>query len=446
MRRPTLRQIRPGQIVLLGFAVAIAIGTLLLSLPVARRGDGHATFMEALFTATSAVCVTGHVVVDTSTYWSTFGQVVIMLLVQVGGFGIVTAGSLLLLVAGRRLGLRGRMLTQSESQAVSASDVRRIVAGVALLTVAVEAVIAVILTLRFAGRYDLGPGDAAWNGVFHAVTAYNNAGFALYSDNLMGFASDWLILVPIGVGVIVGGLGYPVILEIRRRRLDTRRYSLHSKLTIVGTLALLAGGMLGFAVIEWTNPATLGPMDGPTKILSAWFQSLTTRTAGFNSISTGDMRDESWLVTDMLMFVGGGSGSTAGGIKVATFLVLFLIVLGEARGGRPAEAFRRTVPVATLRQALAVSFLAINAVTVGTLALMAVTPFPLGRCLLEVISAFATVGLSTGITPDLGIDGQAVVVALMYLGRVGPLTLVVALAIRERERLFTYPEERPLVG
>lgn len=446
MRRPTLRQIRPGQIVLLGFAIAIAIGTLLLSLPVARRGEGHATFMEALFTATSAVCVTGHVVVDTATYWSTFGQVVILLLVQIGGFGIVTAGSLLILVAGRRLGLRGRLLTQSESRAISASDVRRVVAGIALFTLVVEAAIAVVLALRFKGRYGLSIGDAAWNGVFHAVTAYNNAGFALYSDNLMGFASDWLILVPIGLGVIVGGIGYPVILDVRRRRRDTRRYTLHAKLTIVGTLTLLVGGTVGFALIEWSNPATLGPMDGPTKILSAWFQSVTTRTAGFNSISIGDMRDESWLATDMLMFVGGGSGSTAGGIKVATFIVLFLIVLGEARGGRPAEAFRRTIPVSTQRLALAVSFLAINAVTIGTLALMVLTPFPLGRCLLEVISAFSTVGLSTGITPDLGIAGQAVIVALMYLGRVGPLTLVVALAIRERERLFTYPEERPLVG
>lgn len=446
MRRLTLREIRPGQVVLLGFAVAILIGTVLLSLPIARTGPGHAPLVTALFTSTSAVCVTGHIVVDTPTYWSPFGQVVIMTLIQIGGFGIVAAGSLIFLVLGRRLGLRGRLLTQSESQAVAPTDVRRVLAGVALLMLVVEAVVAVVVAARLHWAYDVPVHDAAWRGVFHAVSSYNNAGFALYSDNLIGFATDGWIIITIGLSVIVGGIGFPVVVDLRRHRRRPGRLSLHTKLTLWGTGLLLAGGTVAFAALEWNNRRTLGGLDGPARLMNAWFQSVTTRTAGFNAVDIAAMRDESWLVTDMLMFVGGGSGSTAGGIKVGTFLVLFLIVVGEARGGRAAEAFRRTIPEATQRQALAVAFLAINAITFATLALMVLTPFPLGRCLFEVISAFSTVGLSTGITPQLGTAGELILVALMYLGRIGPLALVVALAVRERERLYSYPEERPLVG
>jgi trk system potassium uptake protein len=441
-----LRNIRPGQIVLLAFAVAILIGTVLLMLPVSRAGEGGAPWVTALFTSTSSVCVTGHVVVDTPTYWSTFGQVVILALVQIGGFGIVAAGSLIVLVVGRRLGLRGRLLTQSESQALSPVDVRRVLAGIGVLTLAVEVVAAAVLTARFHRGYDLPLGDALWRGVFHAVSAYNNAGFALQSDNLVAFATDGWVILTIGLAVIAGGLGYPVFVDLVRRRADTRRWTLHTKITLLGTVLLLAGGWLLFALLEWDNGDTLGEMGAGSRVMNAWFQSVTTRTAGFNAIDISAMRDESWLVADMLMFVGGGSGSTAGGIKVGTLVVLFLIVLGEARGGRTAEIFRRSIPVATQRQALSVAFLGFTSVTVATIALMILTPFPLARCLFEVISAFGTVGLSTGITADLGDPGQLILVALMYLGRIGPLALVVALAVRERERLFTYPEERPLVG
>ena len=441
-----MRRIKPGQIVLLGFAGFIALGTLLLWLPVSRTGDEPMAWKAALFTSTSAVCVTGHAIVDTSTYWSRFGQVVIMGLIQVGGFGIVMAASVLLLAARRNLGLRGRMLTQSESQAVTSSDVRRVLASVALFTVVVEALIAVTLTLRFWLGYGLSFGDAVWHGVFHAISAFNNAGFALYSDNLMGFQSDGWILIPIGLAVIIGGLGFPVFSDLHKRRRRLRRLTLHSKITLTGTALLLFGGMFAFLATEWDNDKTLGPMSLPSKLLSAWFQSMTTRTAGFNSISIGDMRDESWLLSDMLMFVGGGSGSTAGGVKVATFAILILIVLGEARGGQPPEAFRRRIPVPALRQSLSVAFLAINAITIATLALMMLTPYALDRCIFEVISAFSTVGLSTGITADLGTPGQLILVGLMYLGRVGPLALVLALARRETQRLYDYPEESPLVG
>ncbi|MFN8121529.1 MAG: potassium transporter TrkG [Thermoleophilia bacterium] len=438
------RALQPAQVVMLAFAAAILMGTGLLLLPVAKTGEGHASFMEALFTSTSAICVTGHSVVDTATYWSTFGQAVIMLLVQLGGLGIMSAALVVFMLAGRRMGLRRRMIAAEEAGVVNLSDVRRILLGLVAFSLTCEAIITAFLTARF--MEDASFGTALWRGAFHAVSSFNNAGFALFSDNLAGFSHDFFVLMPIAVGIIVGGIGYPVFLDLKKNRRRVARWSLHTKLTLTATGLLLAVGTLAYLAMEFGNPATLEPMSGGAKVLNAFFQSVTTRTAGFNSISQSGLHDESLLVSDMLMFVGGGSGSTAGGVKVATFAVLLLMVIGEAKGGRQAEAFGRTLPVAVLRQSLAIAFLAINAVTFGTIALLAATPYNLSQCLFEVVSAFGTVGLSTGITPDLGDFGQSVLVALMYFGRVGPLTLAVALAARERDRLFTFPEERPLVG
>jgi len=439
------RRIRPGQVVLIAFAAAIAVGTVLLWLPVSRDSDEE-PLRTAFFTATSAVCVTGHSVVDTPGYWSTFGQVVIIGLVQVGGFGIVAAGSILFLVVGRRLGLRGRLLIQNEAQSFVSPDARRVLLGVAGFTLAVEAVVGLVVTLRLWLGYDHTLGEASWRGLFHAVSAFNQGGFTLYPDSLIRFATDPWILVPLGLAVIVGSLGYPVFVDLRRRGRRTDLLSVYTKLTVLGSALLLVGGAVAFAAMEWTNERTLGGLSTPGRVLSAWFMSLTTRSAGLNSIDVGAMRDESWLVGDMLMFVGGGSGSTAGGIKIATFLVLFLIVVGEARGGRPAEAFGRAITPSAQRQALTIAFMAFNVIAVGTILLLALTPYPFGQCVFEVISAFSTTGLSTGITSGLSAPAQLVLAALMFLGRVGPLTLVVALAVRERDRMFTYPEERPLLG
>jgi trk system potassium uptake protein len=436
----------PGRIVVAAFGSVVALGTLLLWLPASRTGEGDDAFLAALFTATSAVCVTGHTVVDTPTYWTGFGHAVIVGLIQVGGFGILTLGSILLLAARRRLGLRQRTLTLSESRAVTAQDIRRILLAIAVLTFVVEAVVAVILTLRFRFAYDRAWDDAAWQGLFHAVSGFNGAGFALYSDSFITFAADPVVLIPVGIAVIIGGLGFPVVFDLRKHRLDRDRWSLHTKITLFGSSLLLLAGLLVFLALEWGNEATFGPMGVPTKVLNAWFQSLSTRSAGFSTIDIGEMNDESWLFADVLMFIGGGSGSTAGGIKVATFVILVLMVVGEARGGRPAEIFRRTIPAAAQRQALVVAVVALTIVAVATLALMALTPFPMDDCLFEAISAFSIVGLSTGITADLGTPGQLILVVLMFVGRIGTLTLVLALAARESDRLFSYPEGRPLIG
>ncbi len=436
----------PARFVASGFAATILIGTGLLMLPWSKQGPGGASFLTALFYSTSSVCVTGLGTVDLPNYFSHFGQAVIMLLVQIGGFGVLTLTSVIALIVAQRFGLRTRLLAQTERGALELGDVRRILKGVAVLSLAVESTVALILTLRFYFHYDNDLGSAVWRGAFHAVTSFNNAGFALWSDNLMQFTTDWWITLTMGGAIIVGGIGFPVILELGHRRMDFWRWSLHTKLTVLVTLALLTVGTIAVLGFEWSNTATLGPLSFPDKLLASFFGSVTPRTAGFNTIDYSQMNGETLLVTDMLMFVGAGSGGTAGGIKVTTFALLLLIVVSEARGDRHVHAFHRRIPAHAHRQALVIAFLAMNAVVLATLALMATSDFLLYQTLFEAISAFGTVGLSTGITGHLDWFGQGILIALMFLGRTGPQTLALALALRERAKLYTYPEERPLIG
>lgn len=436
----------PGRPVVAGFAAAILVGTALLSTPAAVEGRGNAPLLTALFTSTSAVTVTGLTTVDTATYWTPFGQGILLVLFQIGGLGIVTSASLLLIVTARRLGLRGRLATQVEMSAKDLGGVRGLVVFIVGFTLAVEAVIAVFLVGRLWIGLGKGFGTALWEGTFHAVAAFNDSGFSLYSDNLIGFATDGWFLLPIAVGVMIGGLGFPVWLELRARPASPSRWSLHTKLTLVTTGALLVFGFGAITGLEWDNPLTLGAENPAGRLLGGFFAAVTPRTAGFNAVDYADMGTDSLLVTDMLMFVGGASASTAGGIKVTTFAVLFLIVWAELRGEREVAAFRRSIPPSVLRQALTVAVISVNAVVLGTLAVIATNDADLSSALFECISAFSTAGLSVGLAPALDGVGQAILMTLMFLGRVGPLTLGVALILRERERLFAHPTERPLVG
>lgn len=441
-----LRRRHPAQLIVFAFAAGILVGAGLLLMPFATAEAGRASFTTALFTSTSALCVTGLVVVDTPTYWSSFGQVVILGLIQIGGIGIMTLASLLALLVARRLGLRTRLIAQAETAAPELQDVRRLVFGVVLLSLLFEAIAAVILFLRFWISYDIPLGSAAWHGVFHAISAFNNAGFALWSDSLVRFVTDAWISVTVAAAILAGALGFPVWLELRRRILSPRFWTLHTKLTLSMTFALLALGFVAVAAFEWSNPATMGPLGTGGKLLAAFFQSVTPRTAGFNTIDYGGVEQETLFVTDLLMFIGGGSVSTAGGIKVTTFALLFLMVWSEARGDPHVTAFGRRIPAHAQRQAFSVAFIATVAVFAGTLALLATADHPFREVLFEAVSAFGTVGLSTGITADWGELGRVVLIALMFLGRTGPYTLAVALALRERKRLYRFPEERPLIG
>lgn len=438
---------RPGVVVVLGFAAAIALVTLLLLLPVAHESGEGTTFRPALFTATSAVCVTGLSVVDTPTHWSTFGELVILSGVQFGGVGFMTSASLLGLLVARRLGLRTRLLTAAETKVLGLGDVRRVVLGVALTSLVTEALVAVVLALRFGLGYGEPAGRAAYHGLFHAVSAFNNAGFALFSDNLVRFATDPLVCLPIAAAVVTGALGFPVVLELRRELRTPRLWSLHTKITVLTTVLLLVAGSAAVAAFEWRNPGTLGPLSVPQKLLVGFFQGgVQPRTAGFNVVDYADVHETSLLVTDVLMFIGGGSAGTAGGIKVTTFMVLFFAIVAEARGEETVDAFGRQLPVVVLRQALSVALLGVALVVTGTLALLALSGLDLDRVLFEAVSAFGTVGLSTGITATLPAPAQYVLIVLMFAGRLGPVTLAAALALRERQRLYRLPEERPVVG
>jgi potassium uptake TrkH family protein len=436
----------PAQLVVVGFAAAVLVGTLLLMLPLSRTGPDGAPFMTALFTSTSAVCVTGLAITDTPTYWSGFGQAVILGLIQVGGFGIMTLASLLGLLVSRRLGLRTKLTAAAETKAIGLGDVRTILVGVMKVTLVFELVTAVLLTGRFVFGYGHGLGEAAYLGVFHAVSAFNNAGFALYSDSLMGFVEDPWICLPIAVAVIAGGLGFPVMLELRRQLRQPRAWSLHTKMTVSVYAALLVAGTVFVTASEWSNPGTLGPLSTPGRLLAGFFQAVTPRTAGFNSVDYGQMYDGTLLGTCVLMFIGGGSAGTAGGIKVTTFILLFFVIWAEVRGEPQVNAFHRRLDDRVTRQALTVALLSVGAVVTGTLVLLAMTAFRTSDVLFEAVSAFATVGLSTGITADLGSAGHAVLVVLMFTGRLGPITLVSALALRERGRLYSLPEGRPIIG
>ena len=439
-----LRQ--PAQYVVAGFVVVSLFGALLLFLPAASQGGGTTSFLTALFTATSAVCVTGLVVVDTAGHWSTFGEVVILVLIQMGGFGIMSLTSIVVLVMSRRLGLRHRLVAAAESGSLATGDVRRVLFGIAKLSFSIEAVVAAALFLRLWLAHGYAPAQAGYLGVFHSVSAFNNAGFALFPDNLIRFANDPILLIVIAMAVIVGGLGYPVLVQMARRPRAPHRWSVHAKLTLVTTALLLVVGWAGFTWFEWTNSETLGPLSAVDSASNAFFHSVVPRTAGFNSIDIAQMREPSRLLTEILMIIGGGSGSTAGGMKVTTFALLACVMWSEVRGQRDVVAFERRIPTAAQRQALTVALLAVGVVVAATMVLLAITSLPRSDVLFEVISALGTVGLSTGITPLLSGPAQLLLAALMILGRVGPPTLFAALVLRERERPYRYPEERPIIG
>ena len=289
-------------------------------------------------------------------------------------------------------------------------------------------------------------GLALWNGVFHAVSAFNNAGFSTYSDSLVQFALDPVILLPLTVAIIVSGLGFPVINELRAAWRRPDQWSIHARLTVYGTVGLLIAGFLAVLIAEWNNAATIGEFTTGGKLLNAFTHSVMSRTAGFNAVDVGQMRPETLLFTDGLMLIGGGSAGTAGGIKVTTFLLLGVVVWAEIRGRSDVTVFKRRICPDAQRQALAVVLMSVGLVGVATLVILSMTTFPLDRVLFEVISAFATVGLSTGITADLPPAAQSILITLMFVGRVGTITVAAALALRARHVPYRYPLERPIVG
>ena len=438
----------PLRVIPLGFAVTIALATALLMMPWAvadDQGAGGAPLTVAVFTATSAVCVTGHIVVDTPVYWSTAGEVVILVFIQLGGLGIAVLATLLALTIARRVGLQTRLRAAQGVSADALADSKGIVLGILRTTLLIEGVVSLMLAARFAVAYDEPLPRALWLGVFHGVSAFNNAGFALFSDSLVNFSDDVWITLPVMVAIVLGGIGFPVIREVARQY-RPGAWSIHSRLTVLTTAVLLVGGFVVFTVLEWAHAPTSGDGSVFDRLWNSLFMSVTARTAGFNTIDYSQATESSLFVTNLLMLIGGGSGGTAGGIKVGTLAVLAAAVLAEARGDRDVDVFGRRIAAQTIRQALAVLALTFAIVVVATTVLLRVSAAPTHQVLFEVVSATATVGLSTGITADLPTIGQWVLIGCMFIGRIGPVAVVSALALRETGKLYRYPEARPLVG
>lgn len=436
----------PARSALTAFALVAAVFTALLSLPAAAADGRHTPLHDAMFTAVSAVSVTGLTTVNTAEHWSTFGHVVILVAVQVGGLGILSMASLLTLAVFRHLGLRSKLLTQEGGMTTGhVGEVGALLRVVVVTVLSAELVLTVLMAPRFiAESGSLGTG--LWNAVFYAVSAFNNAGFSLHPNGLADFAHEPYLLTVIGLGVFVGALGFPVVLVLLQKGWRYRQWTLHAKLTVEVTLILLLLGAVLIWVFERTNPQTLGGMGAAEQIGQSLFASAMTRSGGFSVVDVDAQTSETLLLTDALMFVGGGSASTAGGIKVTTLAVMFLAIVAEARGDREVTVHGRTITAETLRVAISVLALGATLVLAATLTVLAMTEERLQRTLFEVISAFATCGLSTGLSAELPPAGAYVLTALMFAGRVGTITFAAALALRQRRVLYRYPVERPILG
>ncbi|MFI9641793.1 TrkH family potassium uptake protein [Micromonospora sp. NPDC051925] len=437
----------PVRLVPFGFLVAIAIGTGLLMLPWATSEHRITPLVTALFTATSAVSVTGMAVTDTPTYWNGFGLVMITVLTQAGGLGILTGAALISLAVTRQLGLRNRLLVQAETAEYGFADLRRLLLRIAGTVFGCELAMTVVVTGRLWLAYHYPPGRALWSGVFHSVQAFNNGGFSLYSDGLVRFSHDPWVSLPLALGAIVGGLGFPALFEAFRQRRRPAHWTAATKLTVWGSVVLLTVGVAGLLATEWHNPFTIGTYDTPDKLLASFTQIALSRTGGFDVINVAALSEESYPLLIALMFIGGGSASTAGGIKVATFFLLGFVIWAELRGEPDVTVGRRRIAAPSQRQALTVALLSIALVTVGTVGLTVLTNgVRFNESLFEVTSAFSTTGLTVGLARRLPESGQLVLTTLMYIGRIGPLTLGSAIALNTRRRLYRYPKEQPVVG
>jgi trk system potassium uptake protein len=446
-----VRRVSPARAVVLAFLAAIALGTLMLRLPLAHAAGASHGWLTALFTATSAVCVTGLVVVDTGAAWSPFGQAVVASLIKAGGLGILSLGALVALATGRRLGFSERQRLQAQTNALTVGGIVRFVRALLLYTTGAELIGALALWPRFAR--DDGLWGGAWSALFHALSAFNNAGFSLYADSLQRYAADAWVAGVVMALFVVGGLGLVVVVDVALRLGAAanggprRHLTLHTRLALTTTLVLAVLGSILVGALEWRNPATLGALAPEARPLAATFQALTPRTAGFDALDIADYRTSTVFVTMGLMLVGGNPGSTAGGIKTTTIAVLLLAVLAAARGRPRVTAFRRTLDTETITKAAVLGMLAVATVGFGATVLVHMEPTLAPLALVfEAVSAFATVGLSLGITSELTEAGRVALVVLMFVGRVGLLTVALAVAATERVPSSRYPNEDVVVG
>lgn len=435
-----------SRIILLGFAIVILLGAILLAMPISSSSETSIGFLNALFTSTSAVCVTGLVVLDTGSDFSLFGQMVIMILIQVGGLGFMTFGVLIAVMLGKRIGLKERLIIQQSTNSITSQGVVRLSLGIFLIAFIVETLGAALLAIRWAE--ELGIKRAIYYAVFHSISSFNNAGFGLWPDSLSRYIGDPIVNIVITSQFIIGGIGFMVIMDVFRKR-KWINLSLHSKIVLISSGVLALSGFLFFFFIELFNAETFGPLTWSERLWAGYFQGVVTRTAGFNTIDIASMMTASQFFMIFLMFIGASSGSTGGGIKTTTISVLLLAVFSIVKGREEIHVLKRRIPLEIILRSLAVIIISLGIVLMATF-LLTITEQSLQKdfmeVLFEVTSAFGTVGLSMGLTAELSPLGKIIIIITMFIGRLGPLTLAFALSRRSNKLNYRYAEEKVLIG
>nr|WP_309100626.1 TrkH family potassium uptake protein [Fredinandcohnia onubensis] len=444
--RKILGHLDPPRVLVLGFAIIILLGTILLTLPLATEDGKGLSFLDALFTATSATCVTGLVVVDTGDTFSMFGELVILSLIQVGGLGFMSFGTFLFMLLGKRISLKDRLLLKEAYNNISLEGIVKLVKRIIIFSVVIEAIGGTLLSIRFS--YDMPIGKAVYFGFFHAISNFNNAGFDLMGEfrSLTPYVGDPIVVFTITTLIILGGLGFIVMNELYEYR-KTRRLSVNTKIVLTATLILVGSTTILIFLFEYGNNQTLGPLSITDKALGAYFHGVTPRTAGSNTLSIADLTHSTLFLTIFLMFIGGGSGSTAGGIKITTFALLIATIWTQFKGKEDVVLYKRRIETATILKALTVAMSGAMIVSIITF-LLSITDkgFPFLMYLFEAASAFGTVGLSMGLTPELSSFGRIFIIFTMFVGRLGPLTLGYALTKRRKKEAYRHPKGNIMIG
>lgn len=447
-----INKMEPTQVIVIGFALIILVGAILLSMPISTQNGERIGFLDALFTSTSAVCVTGLVAVDTATYWSFFGQLVIITLIQIGGLGFMTVTTLVALIIKKRINLKERLLIQESLNQIDLSGLVKLTRYILLTTVLIEGTGALLLSTVFIPQFGMLKG--IWYSIFHAISAFCNAGFDLMGvvsgpfSSLTYYVNNFTITITISLLIILGGIGFPVILDVVRNK-KLSKLNIHSKIVLFSTAVLIVFGMLFILMLEYNNPKTLGQLGFGGKILASLFQSVTLRTAGFNTIDLSVMRESSIFLMIVLMFIGASPASTGGGIKTTTIATLILAVKSFIFGKQDIEVCERRIGEITVKKSLGIFLIGITLFLIGTFIISITNPkFSLLEVEFEVVSAIATVGLSIGGSPSLSILGKIFIMIFMFMGRVGSLTIFMALASRgtKKKPPIRYPEGKIIVG
>ncbi|MDQ0150474.1 trk system potassium uptake protein TrkH [Eubacterium multiforme] len=434
------------QVLALGFFIVIFIGAILLSLPISSESGESTNFLDALFTSTSAVCVTGLVTLDTGTYWNEFGQVVIMLLIEIGGLGFMSFATFIAVLLGKKITLRDRLLMQEAMNTFNIQGLVKMVKYVLSFTFAVQFFGALLLSTQFIPRFGIGKG--IYFSVFHSISAFCNDGFDLFGgfSSVTSYSSNAVVLLTISSLIIIGGLGFTVWMELYNYR-GIKKLSVHSKVVLLITTILIIGGTILMYLFEMHNPETMGKMGVGDKILNSYFASVSPRTAGFNSVSTDGMTNAGKFLTIILMFIGGSPGSTAGGLKTATFGVIILTVISVIRGREDTQVFGRRFSKDLVYKSFALLIIGMSLVIGVTLILSITDPNEsFVNLMYEATSAFGTVGLTTGVTQRLSTAGKIIIIITMYCGRVGPMTVALAFLRNKKKQTHKYPEGKILIG